>query len=161
MNIIIDSGSDQGILLPGSQACPDCLPLSSPRESGWPRAGPRLLKHSILIQSANRTNSQWSGQRAESSQPLTQSHGNLPRRTVATALSPATGHRQSWQTKCWNPGNIPFILSGIKHFKRLILGKSHRVTAILLSAADRHHFWNWIQNLILSPILPKLAIKVF
>ena len=121
MNIIIDSGSDQGIVLPGVQACPDCLPpLSSSRESLWPRAGPRLLKHSILIQSANRTNSQWSGQRAESSQPLTQSHGNPA--TANSGHSPEHGNCPQCSPaklanqvlKSWA---FPFVLAGIKHFK--------------------------------------------
>ena len=142
MNIIIDSGSDQGILLPGAHACPDCLPLSSSRESLWPRAGPRLLKHSILIQSANRTNSQWSGQRAESSQPLTQSHGNLPRRTVATALSPATAHRLSWQTKCWNPGHISPLSSQVLNISRgWYSGKSLRNFAEFWQTSDLKLDW--------------------
>ena len=96
------------------------LSLSSPRESLWPRAGPRLLKHSILIQSANRTNSQWSGQRAESSQPLTQSHGNPA--TANSGHSPEPGNcphcppakLANQVLKSWA---FPFVLAGIKHFK--------------------------------------------
>ena len=104
--------------LPGLPRLPPIL--LSPLESGWPRAGPRLLKHSILIQSANRTNSQWSGQRAESSQPLTQSHGNPA--TANSGHSPEHGNCPQCSPaklanqvlKSWA---FPFVLAGIKHFK--------------------------------------------